>query len=164
MYLITRDGFTILAMGFTGKRAMEFKIKYIEAFNRMEEELRRRVVRSPETKETLPDLEIERERLRLEAFDLREDLKGGPGYSSQYPGQDPGRGTPGSSIPGDSRKGGEAVSRGGEGMKGRGRCPRSAPPFLGRGTARTLSGWREFRRKPACVPSGDGTGPRSGTA
>ena len=42
MYLITRDGFTILAMGFTGKKAMEFKIKYIEAFNRMEEELRRR--------------------------------------------------------------------------------------------------------------------------
>ena len=40
MYLITRDGFTILAMGFTGKRAMEFKIKYIEAFNRMEAELR----------------------------------------------------------------------------------------------------------------------------
>ncbi len=38
--LITRDGFTILAMGFTGKRAMEFKIKYIEAFNRMEAELR----------------------------------------------------------------------------------------------------------------------------
>ena len=41
-FLITRDGFTILAMGFTGKRAMEFKIKYIEAFNRMEEDLRRR--------------------------------------------------------------------------------------------------------------------------
>ena len=41
-FLITRDGFTILAMGFTGKQAMEFKIRYIEAFNRMEEELRRR--------------------------------------------------------------------------------------------------------------------------
>ncbi|MEC4682267.1 MAG: Rha family transcriptional regulator [Nitrospirota bacterium] len=40
MVLITRDGFTILAMGFTGKRAMEFKIKYIEAFNRMEAKLR----------------------------------------------------------------------------------------------------------------------------
>ncbi len=38
-FFITRDGFTILAMGFTGKRAMEFKIKYIEAFNRMESEL-----------------------------------------------------------------------------------------------------------------------------
>jgi Rha family phage regulatory protein len=42
MYLLTRDGFTVLAMGFTGKRAMEFKIRYIEAFNRMEEELRGR--------------------------------------------------------------------------------------------------------------------------
>ena len=39
-YLITRDGFTILAMGFTGKKAMQFKIAYIEAFNAMEEALR----------------------------------------------------------------------------------------------------------------------------
>ena len=73
MYLITRDGFTILAMGFTGKRAMEFKIKYIEAFNRMEEELRRKAVRSPETKGTLPDGDLERERLRLEAMRIRID-------------------------------------------------------------------------------------------
>ena len=73
MYLITRDGFTILAMGFTGKRAMEFKIRYIEAFNRMEEELRRRQVQSPETKETLPDVDLERERLRLEAMRIRMD-------------------------------------------------------------------------------------------
>ena len=39
-YEITRDGFTLLAMGFTGKKAMAFKIKYIEAFNAMEKELR----------------------------------------------------------------------------------------------------------------------------
>ena len=39
-YLITRDGFTILAMGFTGKKAMQFKIAYIEAFNAMEKALR----------------------------------------------------------------------------------------------------------------------------
>lgn len=39
VYLITRDGFTLLAMGFTGKRAMEFKIAYIEAFNEMEKAL-----------------------------------------------------------------------------------------------------------------------------
>lgn len=39
-YLITRDGFTILAMGFTGKKAMEFKIAYINAFNAMEAELK----------------------------------------------------------------------------------------------------------------------------
>ena len=39
-YEITRDGFTLLAMGFTGKKAMEFKIKYINAFNEMEEALK----------------------------------------------------------------------------------------------------------------------------
>lgn len=36
MYDITRDGFSLLAMGFTGKKALQFKIKYIDAFNRME--------------------------------------------------------------------------------------------------------------------------------
>lgn len=35
-FQITRDGFTILAMGFTGKKAMEFKEAYINAFNAME--------------------------------------------------------------------------------------------------------------------------------
>lgn len=40
MYEMTRDGFTILAMGFTGRAAMKFKLAYIEAFNRMEERLR----------------------------------------------------------------------------------------------------------------------------
>ena len=39
-YEITRDGFTLLAMGFTGKKAMEFKIKYIDAFNKMEAALK----------------------------------------------------------------------------------------------------------------------------
>lgn len=33
---MNRDGFTLLAMGFTGKKALEFKLKYIEAFNQME--------------------------------------------------------------------------------------------------------------------------------
>ncbi|MGL5370816.1 MAG: Rha family transcriptional regulator [Plesiomonas shigelloides] len=35
-YQITRDGFAFLAMGFTGKRAAQFKEAYITAFNRME--------------------------------------------------------------------------------------------------------------------------------
>lgn len=35
-YLCTRDGFSLLVMGFTGKEALAWKIKYIEAFNRME--------------------------------------------------------------------------------------------------------------------------------
>lgn len=40
MYHITRDGFTILVMGFTGAKAMQFKIAYLEEFNRMEAKLR----------------------------------------------------------------------------------------------------------------------------
>lgn len=39
-YRITRDGFTLLAMGFTGPRALEFKLAYIDAFNAMETKLR----------------------------------------------------------------------------------------------------------------------------
>lgn len=39
-YLLTRDGFSLLVMGFTGAKALEWKLKYIEAFNKMEEALR----------------------------------------------------------------------------------------------------------------------------
>lgn len=38
-YLMNRDGFTLLAMGFTGKTALEWKLKYIAAFNEMEKKL-----------------------------------------------------------------------------------------------------------------------------
>lgn len=38
-YLMTRDGFTLLAMGFTGEKALQFKIAYINAFNEMENRL-----------------------------------------------------------------------------------------------------------------------------
>lgn len=40
MYYMNRDGFTLLAMGFTGKKALQFKIKYIQAFNSMETQIR----------------------------------------------------------------------------------------------------------------------------
>ena len=39
-YLLTRDGFTLLAMGFTGSKAIEWKLKYIDAFNKMEQALK----------------------------------------------------------------------------------------------------------------------------
>ncbi|MFZ7143511.1 Rha family transcriptional regulator [Avibacterium avium] len=35
MYLMTQDGFTLLVMGFTGKKAMQFKEAYINEFNQM---------------------------------------------------------------------------------------------------------------------------------
>lgn len=38
-YEITRDGFVLLVMGFTGKQALQFKIAYLERFNEMERQL-----------------------------------------------------------------------------------------------------------------------------
>lgn len=38
-YSMTRDGFSLLAMRFTGEKAQQWKIKYIEAFNQMEKML-----------------------------------------------------------------------------------------------------------------------------
>ena len=35
-YIMNRDGFSLLVMGFTGKKALAWKLKYIEAFNAME--------------------------------------------------------------------------------------------------------------------------------
>ncbi|EHY2065578.1 Rha family transcriptional regulator, partial [Escherichia coli] len=45
-YHITRDGFAFLAMGFTGKRAAQFKEAYINAFNQMEKQLSKPAVPS----------------------------------------------------------------------------------------------------------------------
>ena len=39
-YYMNRDGFSLLVMGFTGKEAIEWKLKYIEAFNAMEKKLK----------------------------------------------------------------------------------------------------------------------------
>lgn len=40
MYLMNRDGFTLLVMDFKGKRAMQFKLEYIKAFNSMEAQIK----------------------------------------------------------------------------------------------------------------------------
>jgi Rha family phage regulatory protein len=51
LFEMTRDGFSLLAMGFTGGKALKWKLKYIEAFNIMEAELRNRPV--PQTREQI---------------------------------------------------------------------------------------------------------------
>lgn len=61
-YIITKDGFTLLVMGYTGAKAMQFKIAYINAFNRME-----RLIRDGGVSAPAPALQsIER---RLEALE-----------------------------------------------------------------------------------------------
>lgn len=73
MYIMNRDGFSLLVMGFTGKEALSFKLSFISAFNRMEEELKN-TTRPDLTKITRKDLaqmlldsETELERLKEES-------------------------------------------------------------------------------------------------
>ena len=69
-YLLTRDGFSLLVMGFTGAKALEWKLKYIEAFNKMEQYIKEQQPKVPTTyKEALQHLLVqveENERLQLE--------------------------------------------------------------------------------------------------
>lgn len=46
-YYMNRDGFSLLVMGFTGQKAIEWKIKYIQAFNQMEQALKERQTAVP---------------------------------------------------------------------------------------------------------------------
>ncbi len=46
-YDMDKDAFTLLVMGYTGPAAMEFKLKYIERFNEMEQELKSQVPAVP---------------------------------------------------------------------------------------------------------------------
>lgn len=45
-YLLTRDGFSLLVMGFTGQKALQWKLKYIEAFNKMEQHIKSQILES----------------------------------------------------------------------------------------------------------------------
>ncbi|WP_334471098.1 Rha family transcriptional regulator [Arsenophonus sp. PmNCSU2021_1] len=54
-YEMTKDGFVFLVMGFTGKKAAQFKEAYIAEFNRMEAELHSIPKRRPEAPELLTD-------------------------------------------------------------------------------------------------------------
>ncbi len=53
LYYMTRDGFSLLVMGLKGAKALEWKMKYINAFNQMEEQLKNPFV--SDIPKTLPD-------------------------------------------------------------------------------------------------------------
>lgn len=75
MFLMNRDGFTLLAMGFTGDKALRFKMAYINASNEMEKALKAMQPKLPQTyKEALKELLIqveENERLQIENKDMK---------------------------------------------------------------------------------------------
>lgn len=78
MFIMNQDGFTLLAMGFNGKKAMEFKLKYIEAFNAMKRQIEQSKPSVPQTYlETLKSLvkaEEEKQQLALENKKQQEQI------------------------------------------------------------------------------------------
>ncbi len=66
-YLLTRDGFSLLVMGFTGSKALQWKLKYIEAFNKMEQELKGQALNTAKlSKELQAILMLDNKTLELE--------------------------------------------------------------------------------------------------
>lgn len=84
-YLITRDGFSLLVMGFTGSKALQWKLKYIEAFNKMEEHIKGQTLNtselSPELQmfnkmfQALANNELEQKRIKFEIEKTNEKVE-----------------------------------------------------------------------------------------
>ena len=83
-YLLTRDGFSLLVMGFTGAKALEWKLKYIDAFNTMEQQLTNLNSLSPQL-QLLINLELQQNKMQqqITQVNLRVDsIKGIVGLST----------------------------------------------------------------------------------
>lgn len=72
MILMSKDGFMMLAMGFTGKEAMQWKENFITAFNKMESFIKEKV---PLLEQRVKELENERTTLLLESPKKHHHLK-----------------------------------------------------------------------------------------
>ncbi|MDA5653780.1 Rha family transcriptional regulator, partial [Staphylococcus aureus] len=64
MFKMTKDGFMLVAMGFTDKKFMDTKVNYIDSFNGMQKQLEQQAQRQFFIPETV-DQQIEREKLAL---------------------------------------------------------------------------------------------------
>lgn len=81
MYYMNRDGFTFIAMGFSGRKADQFKLKYIEAFNKMEQHIKQQLdtsTLSPELQfmnsvvQSLAKQELEAKRIEAKVDNITE--------------------------------------------------------------------------------------------
>lgn len=77
MYIMTKDGFTFLAMGYTGEVASKFKEDYINAFNKMEQAIKNMQLdfSNPETVLKLAQNWADEQRKRIEAEKVIEEQK-----------------------------------------------------------------------------------------
>lgn len=81
-FLMNRDGFSLLVMGFQGAKAMKWKLEYIEAFNGMEDMLKRLIAERNEK-------QIERVKSKQARYILtdaiRDFVKESPNKKFAYP-------------------------------------------------------------------------------
>ena len=73
-YLLTRDGFSILVMGFTGAKADEWKLKYIEAFNKMEQAIKNPYAHLSIEVQAIFALDHKQQQLAVEVKELKEGM------------------------------------------------------------------------------------------
>lgn len=77
MYLMNRDGFSLLVMGFTGQKALNFKLDFISAFNEMEKLAQNPVAHLSkiDLAQMVIESEREKERLQIQNELQQEELK-----------------------------------------------------------------------------------------
>lgn len=73
-YFMNRDGFSLLVMGFTGQQALEWKLKYINAFNKMEKRLNKLPKLSKEL-QAIFTLDQKQEELKEEINTVKGEIK-----------------------------------------------------------------------------------------
>ncbi|WP_195989626.1 Rha family transcriptional regulator [Clostridium sp. D53t1_180928_C8] len=73
-YLLTRDGFTFIVMGFTGPKADTWKLKYIEAFNQMEQASKYPYGHLSKEVQAIFALDIKQQQLEVEVKELKDGM------------------------------------------------------------------------------------------
>lgn len=75
LYYMNRDGFTFIAMGFTGAKADSFKLAYINAFNEMENYIEQRQLPMSQEDIMIATLETQKE-LKKQISTVSSDVEG----------------------------------------------------------------------------------------
>ena len=73
-YLITQRGFSLLVMGFTGEKALQWKLKYIEAFNKMEQAIKNPYAHLSKEVQAIFALDHKQQQLAVEVRELKEGM------------------------------------------------------------------------------------------
>lgn len=73
-FLLTRDGFSLLVMGFTGSKALQWKLKYIEAFNKMEQAIKNPYGHLSKEVQAIFALDHKQQQLAVEVKELKDGM------------------------------------------------------------------------------------------